>query len=196
LKKKRSVVMRLLRTLDRLTGFWRDAKGAIAVEFAVVAPVLVALMVGTFEVTRYVLLHQKLDRMAVAASDLVSQGETITAAQLADIFTATGLIAEPFTIGADGVVIISSIYRVAGVTTIRWQRSGTGSMSAGSRVGAEGAAPNFPAGFVLKDGESVIFAEVFYQFRPMFAPDLVPASTLYHRAIFRPRRGTLDTITP
>lgn len=184
------------RTLDRLTGFWRECHGAIAVEFAVVAPVLVALMVGTFEVTRYVLLHQKLDRMAVAASDLVSQGETITNAQLADIFTATGLIAEPFAIGADGVVIISSIYRVAGVTTIRWQRNGTGSLAATSRVGAQGGPPNFPAGFVLKDGESVIFAEVFYQFRPMFAPDLVPASTLYHRAIFRPRRGTLDTITP
>jgi hypothetical protein len=143
-----------------------------------------------------VLLHQKLDRLGVAASDLVSQGETITNAQLADIFSATGLIAEPFTIGADGVVIVSSIYRTGGVTTIRWQRNGTGSLSATSRLGAEGAPPAFPTGFVLKDGESVIFAEVFYQFRPMFAPDLVPASTLYHRAIFRPRRGTLDTILP
>jgi Flp pilus assembly pilin Flp len=193
-KKKRSVVMR--RTLDRLTCFWRDAKGAIAVEFAVVAPVLVALMVGTFEVTRYVLLHQKLDRMAVAASDLVSQGETITNAQLADIFAATGLIAEPFSIGADGVVVISAISRAGGVSTISWQRFGTGSLSATSQLGAEGGPPTFPAGFALKDGESVIFAEVFYQFRPMFAPDLVPASTLYHRAIFRPRRGTLDTILP
>lgn len=184
------------RTMDRLTGFWRDCRGAIAVEFAVVAPVLVVLMVGTFEVTRYVLLHQKLDRMAVAASDLVSQGETITTAQLADIFSATGLIAEPFTIGADGVVIISSVYRTGGATRIVWQRFGTGSLSAASQLGAENADPSFPAGFSLKDGESAIFAEVYYQFRPMFAPDLVPASLLYHRAIFRPRRGTLETILP
>jgi Flp pilus assembly protein TadG len=184
------------RIMDRLIGFWRDARGAIAVEFAVVAPVLVVLMVGTFEVTRYVLLHQKLDRMAVAASDLVSQGETINNAQLTDIFTATGLIAEPFTIGADGVVIISSVVRTAGVTTVAWQRSGTGSLSAASQLGVQGGPATFPTGFVLKDGESVIFAEVYYEFRPMFAPDLVPTSRLYHRAIFRPRRGLLNTILP
>src|SRR5262245_8939360 len=130
-------------TLNRLTGFWRDCRGAIAVEFAVVAPVLVALMVGTFEVTRYVLLHQKLDRMAVAASDLVSQGETITNAQLADIFTATGLIAEPFAIGTDGVVIISSVMRTTGVSTIRWQRFGTGSLAAASKLGVQGGTPTF-----------------------------------------------------
>jgi Flp pilus assembly protein TadG len=186
------------RCIARLVSLWRDRRGAIAVEFAVVAPVLVALMIGTFEVTRYVLLHQKLDRMAVAASDLVSQGETITVTQLTDIFAATELIAEPFTIGADGVVIVSSVYRQTGTSTtkVAWQRSGTGTLAATSTVGAQGATATMPSGFALKEGESVIVGEVFYQFRPMFAPNLVPASRLYHRAVFRPRRGTLDTITP
>jgi Flp pilus assembly protein TadG len=186
------------RCIDHLVGSWRDCRGAIAVEFAVVAPVLIALMIGTFEVTRYVLLHQKLDRMAVAASDLVAQGETITVAQLADIFSATELIAEPFAIGPDGVVIVSSAYRAtgAGTANVAWQRTGTGSLAATSTVGAQGAPATLPSGFVLKEGESVIVAEVYYEFRPMFAPNLVPASRLYHRAVFRPRRGTLDTITP
>lgn len=186
------------RSIAHLVGAWRDCRGAIAVEFAIVAPVLVALMIGTFEVTRYVLLHQKLDRMAVAASDLVAQGETITVAQLADIFAATELIAEPFAIGADGVVIVSSAYRPTGssTTSVAWQRSGTGSLGATSSLGTEGAPATMPSGFLLKEGESVIVAEVYYQFRPMFAPNLVPASQLYHRAVFRPRRGTLDTIAP
>ena len=55
------------RCIAHLLSAWRDCRGAIAVEFAVVAPVLVALMIGTFEVTRYVLLHQKLDRMLPAS---------------------------------------------------------------------------------------------------------------------------------
>jgi Flp pilus assembly protein TadG len=186
------------RRLSHLLSAWRDCRGAIAVEFAVVAPVLVALMIGTFEVTRYVLLHQKLDRMAVAASDLVAQGETITVAQLSDIFAATELIAEPFAIGADGVVIVSSVYRATGTSTtkVAWQRTGTGSLPATSTVGLQGADATLPAGFTLKEGESVIVAEVFYQFRPMFAPNLVPSKRLYHRAVFRPRRGTLNAIAP
>jgi Flp pilus assembly protein TadG len=186
------------RCIAHLVNAWRDRRGAIAVEFAIVAPVLVALMVGTFEVTRYVLLHQKLDRMAVAASDLVSQGETISTAQLADIFAATELIAEPFSIGADGVVIISSAYRATGTLTtkVAWQRTGTGTLTAASTLGLQGANATLPSGFTLKEGESVIVAEVFYQFRPMFAPNLVPVARLYHRAVFRPRRGTLNTILP
>lgn len=181
-----------------LARFWADSRGAIAVEFAIVAPILVTMMVGTFEVTRYVLLHQKLDRMAVAAGDLVAQGETITVAQLADIFAATGLIAEPFTIGSNGVVLISSAFRPtgSGTTTVAWQRAGTGTLTASSALGAQGAPATLPTGFVVKEGESAIVSEVFYDFRPLLAPDLVPASRLYHRAIFRPRRGTLNTIDP
>lgn len=184
--------------IARVAEFWRDRRGAIVVEFALVAPLLVLMMLGTFEVTRYILLHQKLDRMAIAAGDLVAQGETITIAQLTDIFAATGLIAEPFTIGNAGVVIVSSAYRATGTSTVQvaWQRTGTGTLGAASTVGTQGGSATLPAGFTLREGESAIIAEVFYEFRPVLAPDLTPPARLFHRAIFRPRRGLLNQIDP
>ena len=51
--------------ISPLVRFWNDRRGAIAAEFGIVTPILMALILGTFEGTRYVLLHQKLDRMAV-----------------------------------------------------------------------------------------------------------------------------------
>src|SRR5262245_39114901 len=98
------------RFISLLARFARDKAGSIAAEFGIATPVLLAMLVGTYEGTRFVLLHQKLDRMAVSVSDLSSQGETINSAQLNDILAAAPLIAEPFKIGIDGVVIVSALY--------------------------------------------------------------------------------------
>lgn len=186
------------RLFSMLVRFWSNRRGSIAAEFGIVTPILLAMILGTFEGTRYVLLHQKLDRMAVTTSDLTSQGETISAAQLTDILAAAPLVAEPFTIGANGVVIVSSLYREYGTSTVQiaWQRRGAGTLIANSRFGVQGATATLPADFSLREGDSVIAAEVFYDFKSYLAPDLVPPALLYHSAVFRPRRGTLEVILP
>jgi Flp pilus assembly protein TadG len=188
------------RLISPLVRFWNDRRGAIAAEFGIVTPILIAMILGTFEGTRYVLLHQKLDRMAVTTSDLTAQGETISAAQLTDILAAAPLVAEPFTIGANGVVIVSSLYREYGTSTVQvaWQRRGAGTLNSVSRFGVQGATvpQPLPSGFTLREGDSAIVSEVFYDFKSLLAPNLVPSSLLYHSALFRPRRGTLEVILP
>ena len=83
--------------------------GNVAVEFALAAPVLLLLMLGSAEMARFVILHQKMDRVATTISDLVSRAETISETQLDDIFEAIGEVATPFDIANLGVVIVSSI---------------------------------------------------------------------------------------
>jgi hypothetical protein len=63
-----------------------------------------------------------------------------------------------------------------------------------SQIGAVGADATLPAGFVVRDGENVIITEVYYNFSPLFAPDIIQPQNLYHRAMFRPRFGTLTTL--
>jgi hypothetical protein len=132
----------------------------------------------------------------MSTSDMVSQGETISIPELDVIFTAASTIMMPFTVGADGVVIVSSISATGGAAPrVVWQRSGGGTMAGmASKIGAVNGNAALPTGFVVRDGENVIITEVYYDFSPLFAPDIVAPQELYHRAMFRPRFGTLTTL--
>jgi Flp pilus assembly protein TadG len=173
----------------------RCAAGNVAVEFALSVPVILMMMLGSAEMARFVILHQKLDRVATTISDLVSRAETISESQIDDIFTAAGQVAEPFDLAGRGVVIVSSITNDDGTgATIAWQRSGGGSYSAVSELGVEGDEPDLPDGFEVREGETAIVAEVFYDFTPFLSELIVEPQVIHRSAHHRPRLGTLEEI--
>jgi len=173
----------------------RCAAGNVAVEFALSLPVILLMMLGSAEMARFVILHQKMDRVATTISDLVSRAETITESQIADIFTAAGQVAEPFDLPGLGVVIVSSVTNADGTgATIAWQRSGGGSYSGVSDLGVEGDTPNLPDGFEVREGETAIIAEVFYDFTPFLSELIVEPQLIHRSAHHRPRLGTLEEI--
>lgn len=183
---------RIAGTAGRL---WLGTAGNVVVEFALAVPVLLLLMLGSAEMARFVILHQKLDRVATTISDLVSRAETISETQIADIFTAAGEVAEPFDLAGLGVVIVSSITNPDGDgPTIAWQRSGGGSYSGTSDLGQEGDTPDLPDGFEVREGETAIISEVFFDFTPFLSEMIVEPQVIHRRAHHRPRLGTLDTI--
>jgi Flp pilus assembly protein TadG len=180
-----------------LGGREAGTRGNVVIEFALVVPVLMMMMLASAELARYVLLHQKMDRVATTVSDLVARAETISESQMADIFTAVQEVAEPFQLGDIGVVVVSSISNMDGTgPVIAWQRSGGGSYSAASKLGSEGDTPKLPTGFQVREGETAIISEVFFDFEPFLSELIVPPQTIYRSAHHRPRLGTLDTIEP
>lgn len=169
--------------------------GSVAMEFALVLPVLILLMLASVELARFVFLHQKMDRVATTISDLVARAETINESQLADIFTAAGEVSTPFDLANRGVVIVSSVTNLDGEgAKIAWQRAGAGSYSAASELGAEGEIPNLPAEFEVRDGESAIISEVYFDFAPFLSELIVAPQLIYRTAHQRPRLGTLEEI--
>jgi hypothetical protein len=178
----------------RFTRFLKARNGAVLAEFAAMLPVFIALLLGGVDVARLAFLQQKLDRAAGTVGDLVSQAQTLTTDQLDDIFLATQPILEPFPT-APGVVIITSVSASNGQPpVINWQKLGGGDLVVDSQIGKPGDPPTLPQGFVVRDGETVIIAEAFYNFTPLFLPNVVLARQLYHRAMLRPRLGTLTTL--
>lgn len=173
-------------------------RGAAVAEFAIAVPILMLIMLGGTEIARFVLLHQKLARAAVTMADLVSQAETISEGELSQLFAAVDPVMQPFGMGARGTVIVSSVTASGGnPARISWQRIGGGGLAGvGSELGTEGATANLPPGFVVRDGETTLVAEAYYNFSPLFTAGLVDAGTLYHRAMFRPRFGSLAAVTP
>jgi Flp pilus assembly protein TadG len=177
--------------------FGADRTGAILVELAFAIPILGVLTLGGYEICRFILLQQKLEGVAVEVADLVAQYETITAADVDNIFLAVDHIATPFSFESRGVVIVSSVSKASGgPIKIDWQRSGGGTASATSQIGTVGGTATLPTGFVVRDNESVIIAEVFYHYDPVLETNLIPmqAADLYHQALMRPRFGALSTL--
>ena len=176
-KRGRARTRRLRR---RLAVLLRREDGAVLVELAAAMLVLVPMLLGVVEITRYALLTQKLDRVAMTVGDLVSRGENLTAAQITDIFAAVPFLIQPFPMEENGP---------AGATPPRvaWRREGGGSLTATSTLGAVSSNATVPSPIELGDNEVIVVTEVFYRFEPLMLPDLMPAATVRHSFVFRPR---------
>jgi Flp pilus assembly protein TadG len=190
-----TVLTRLAKTCADLS---RDRRGVAIPEAAIIMAVLVPMLLGGFEVARFALLQQKLSRATMATADLITQCETIAGSEVDSIMSATGLMMQPFTTGGAQRVIVTSVSKTGSANPkIDWQRLGGGSLSGvASKIGTTvGGNATLPAGFLVRSGENAIIAEIYYQFTPTLAGDIVPSRILYHRAMLRPRVLPLSTLS-
>lgn len=189
---------------SRADSRWRQfaaaTGGTLAVELAMAVPVIFALMMGGVEVTRYVLLNQKVERTSATLADLVSQSDALSEAALTNLIGAAGHVMTPYAVDTDGHIVISSMVNPAGTgAVISWQRghgAGPGTGSGASRFGVEGGAAQLPAGFVVRQGENVIAVEVSFGYEPMLATAILDAHEVYNFALFRPRFSSLANLLP
>jgi len=181
-----------------LRGLIADRRGTVMVEFAIIMPILMFVMLAGVDLVRFAMLQQKLNRAAVSMADLVSQYDSISTTQIDQIFLAMEHVIAPFQMGSSGRVIVSSISRVDATdpVLVDWQRAGAGTATATSNFGTPGNNATLPTGFTVAAGESVIVAEVFYDFVPLMFEFVLPSRRVEHSSLFRPRFGTLSTLSP
>jgi Flp pilus assembly protein TadG len=182
--------------LRPLLAILRDRAGVTAMEFALVLPILVILGVGTIEFGRMLLLSQKLQNGTFVLADLAARDKTLSADQLDDIFLALENVVQPFEFAGSGIAIVSSVSGTSsGATRVNWQRTGAGDFEATSTVGTTGGPAALPAMLEVDEGETIIVAEVFYDFEPLYGI-AASANVLHKIAYVRPRLGTLETLAP
>ncbi|MGO1117740.1 TadE/TadG family type IV pilus assembly protein [Rhodovibrionaceae bacterium A322] len=162
--------------------------GAVEVEIAVGLTLLIILTMGGFDVGRYILLSQKLDRTVMSTGDLLARGALPDAAGTADIFEAVPFLVQPFGFGDNGKVVLSAVSEdLNGDPTVVWQRDSGGDMEADSLLGVQGEEATLPEGLQTLPNENIIVAELFYDYRPVFGMGLTEARRLYHRSFYRTR---------
>lgn len=180
----------------RAKGFGRQQSGGMLIEFAFALPVLVTLTLGTVNTAIFILLHQRMDRASSSVADLVSQPDNITQAHVELSFDAAEhLFGDLFDMQSNGHAIVTS---VRGGTTddppprVNFQIHMDCDTSAhASKIGStEDGEATLPNGLTLQPGESVIIAEIYYEYEPMFFGDLIEGGTQYHVAVRRPRLGS------
>jgi Flp pilus assembly protein TadG len=180
----------------RLRRFGRDQRGMAAVEFAILATALTLALLGGTELSRYTLMHQKMDRVSASLSNMVAQSSTMKAIDFTNMWAASKQMAKPFDFdGLNSKVIISFI--VAETDTdyrIQWQRSGAGTMAQSSQLGSEGGLATMPTGVTMKQGDTIVAVEVYALYQAFVFPELIGTSIVYQRSFDQPRLTDLITL--
>ncbi|HYC99137.1 TadE/TadG family type IV pilus assembly protein [Brevundimonas sp.] len=170
--------------IRRLTG---DERGVSAIEFAMIAPVLITFYMGMTEFCQGFMAQKRMGHVSAMVADLVAQEETVTPAAIDDIFNIGDLMMKPFPVTTLHQRV-SSVTNVGGVPTVDWSRAD------GMSARGVGSTMTLPADLVAA-GESVVVAEVTYDYDSA-ADYLMPGLTRFsHTYYLRPR--TVDkTLCP
>jgi Flp pilus assembly protein TadG len=157
----------------------RDQGGSALAEFALVAPVMLLMMIGSAEVVQAVEAHRRVTHVASAIADIVAQERTTDDGKLKDVFVAGTLLMAPLPAGQLGQRIASFSADANGVVTMDWVAN------RGAYVGSEPLA--LPPAYTLKAEQGVIVADVSYGYAPLIQWVLPDSILMQKRMYLRPR---------
>jgi len=153
-----------------LRGAAANQDGIAAVEFAMLLPFMITLFFGVVETSLALLCRADVSIMASTAADLVSQADTLTSADIGNVYSAASTILYPYYDGSNTKptiritsVIWDTVGKSATVGKVAWTctQSGSGTLSPASR--AVNGNVTLPQA-LLSSGSSVIVAEIAYAY--------------------------------
>jgi Flp pilus assembly protein TadG len=177
--------MRLL--LARLNA---DRRGVAAVEFALIAPVLVTLMLGTFEMTQLAIAYMKVASAAETVADLITQQKQVSSADIHDYFDAGELVLTPLPAASLKAQIVSITYDAGGTPQLGWQdpQNGAAAIDTTNAADVSAALSQLLNGNTLGGpGESVVAVQATYSYVSPISYFVTGAITLSQTAYSRPR---------
>lgn len=143
-----------------LRSFGRDRRGASAIEFAIVAPLMLALYVGCVEISGGVAADRKVTLTSGTLANITSQAQTLTATAMSNILNASISIMTPYT-GSISAKISCLKIDAGGIAKVAW-----GAANTGTTPHAVGDVITIPSDLAVPNS-SVVFSEVSYQYIPV-----------------------------
>lgn len=175
---------------------WR--RGLATVEFALVVPFILLLMLAGTDVTVYLRTAMRVDETATELAVVVTQYSNLYQSDFTTLFNDAQTIAgnTPVT-GLLGATIISGIVNSSGTQTIAWQQRSPSARFT-SQFGNVGSVPRLPNNYTLPTGGVLIAVEVATSASPwVFSARLMPASSISSirtYALYQPRLGSLASV--
>jgi Flp pilus assembly protein TadG len=173
----------MLRLLAR---FRRAKDGLAAIEFAMLAPVLAALFLGSIELCDALICQQKVTGMASTAADLIAQEKAAATADVSNVYSAVNSIVFPYTTTGLKIVLTSLIDNGSGGGKVVWSCAQNGTAR------TVNANVTVPTG-VITTGGSVILAEVTYPYNSPVTEYITGTVNMTSSFYLRPRRATSVT---
>jgi Flp pilus assembly protein TadG len=160
-----------------------------AVEFAMIAPVLITFFLGSIEITDALACKQKVTGMASTAADLVAQETQVTNSDISNVYAAINSIIYPFPTTGLKIVVTSLTDNGSGSGKVAWSDA----QNATARV--VNSIVVVPTG-VITTGGSVILTEVTYPYTSTVAKFLTGTTNMTSSFYARPRRSVTITRVP
>jgi Flp pilus assembly protein TadG len=147
-------ISRLLRRLGR------DRRGSSAVEFAIIAPLMLGLYIGCVEISDGVAADRKVTLTAGALANLASQVQTIDTPGMTNIMNAATAIISPYSAGNLTTTVTCIKIDASKNATVAW------SATVGGTAKSKGAAITIPTEISIASS-SLVLAEVTYLYVPV-----------------------------
>jgi Flp pilus assembly protein TadG len=182
----RNPFTRLVLTARRLI---RDRKGAGAIEFAILFPVLIMLYIGAFEITIGLSVSKRVTRAAGTVADLITQQQSVTKSALAQMPSVATAIFVPYNSTALTMKITGITIDASANAKVLWSWARDGTVP----YAKNGTVTNVPSdmktanSFLVRTELSIPYT--MFLFAPNFMPDGMRTITISRSYFYRQRQG-------
>lgn len=204
--------------LAKLSRLLRSQRGSVSIEFVIIVPVMLLVMLGFTEVYMYMRAVSSVERTAFTLANSIGQmnsmiqdeTDTTDANSYGSVWQDAILLAAPYSLKANGMVYVTSVCDLGSGTTcatmntamtavtpkIHWSASpSTWTNSKSSAMTSQVSATSpLPSSWPFRSGDSAIVVEVFLSYNPFtltskLMSGLPGTQTVYRRVYVRPRSG-------
>ena len=158
--------------------FTRDKRGVSAVEFALLAPVMIALYFGTVEISDGVAADRKVSLVAAALANLSAQVTTISTTDMTNILDASSAIVSPFSASNLKMTVTCINIDANKVAKVKWSVTRGGNANSGTIT--------IPSALAVANS-TLILAEAAYAYTPIVGYTISGTLNLTDKMYMSPR---------
>lgn len=179
-----------LRSTAALKRFGTDASGIAAVEFGLIAPIALVMLLGLIECGRALVMARRFNLVTAVASDIVARSQTMSNTELDGIAKAVEVLWRPYDTAALNFTVTqiraagsAATVKAPGTTYIDWGRQFVWSAGQFQGTSLPDNCTNKSIGSnIVAQGGTTILVESNFTFAPLFTrtpltSSIMPAST-------------------
>jgi len=157
----------------------RDQRGVSAVEFALVAPIMITLYFGSVEVSDAVSVDRKVSLTAAALANLASQVTTISSSEMTNIFDASSAIIAPYDSSNLKMTVTCIAIDASKNARVKWSVTRNGSTNSGTAT--------LPSALLVANSQ-ILLAEASYAYQPTVGYTITGTLNLAEKMYMTPRQ--------
>jgi Flp pilus assembly protein TadG len=172
--------MHMMSSLRRFLPIARDERGVSAVEFALLAPVMIGLYLGCAEISDGVGADRKVSLTSAALANLTAQVSTISTSDMTNILDASSAIIAPYSASKLKMTVSCLKIDANKNVTVKWSETRNGTKRTSFAFDSSNSA-------LAVANSQLILAEVSYDYTPTVGYTITGMLTLSDKMYMSPR---------
>lgn len=156
----------------------RDKRGVSAVEFALIAPLLVSLYLGCVEISDGVSADRKVTLVSSTVANLVAQSTTISSSDMSNILDASSAIIAPYSSSNLKITVSCISIDSNRNATVKWSATRNGTALSG--------AVSIPTDLQVANTQ-LIYAQASYAYTPVIGYTITGTLNMSEKMYMMPR---------